>query len=199
MKYNCPHCQQPYELEKDGKYKCLVCDTEFDFTVPAPATVTITQPEPQEPSEPQRCPFCMLEIPAGARKCGHCGEWVNADDQNAQKVNRAVYILLSFLFGHFGIHKFYADHTFTGFIYLLITLTGFGVSLISESPIGFVIVGFLGVLQFIFALLDNVGMKPKSAREKKPETLADKIFFWLVYSIVGAIIVGTVIIAINNW
>jgi len=23
------------------------------------------------------CPYCLLEIPAEARKCGHCGEWVN--------------------------------------------------------------------------------------------------------------------------
>lgn len=28
------------------------------------------------------CPFCNGEITANVKKCQHCGEWVNKDDEN---------------------------------------------------------------------------------------------------------------------
>lgn len=28
------------------------------------------------------CPFCNGEIPANVKKCQHCGEWINKDDDN---------------------------------------------------------------------------------------------------------------------
>lgn len=28
------------------------------------------------------CPFCNAEIPANVKKCQHCGEWINRNDEN---------------------------------------------------------------------------------------------------------------------
>lgn len=195
MKYICPKCTQEYDIQKYGKYKCIVCDSEFEIQEPEP--VKNLSPEPihkleSNPIQDQKniCPFCKLEIPAGAQKCGHCGEWISGKTP----VNRTIYILLSFLFGHFGVHEFYAGNTFTGIIYLLITSVSLVAVGISGHPAGMVIAGSVGIFQFIMALLSDVGNPPNPAAQKEPITKGTKILWWCIYIVIFLLIISAFLI-----
>ena len=49
----------------------------------------------------------------------------NSVEQNGRhKVNKLAYVLLTFLLGGIGIHKFYSGHIFLGILYLLFCWTG---------------------------------------------------------------------------
>lgn len=41
------------------------------------------------------------------------------------RVNKVIYFLLAFLFGAFGVHKFYAGHVLGGVIFLVLFVVGF--------------------------------------------------------------------------
>jgi TM2 domain-containing membrane protein YozV len=195
MIYNCPHCQQKFDIPESGRYCCSSCNQEFEVTIPkTPDLVKVSVPEPIEPEQQENvCPFCKLSIPAGARKCGHCGEWVNAADKNVQKVNRNVYLLLSFLFGHFGVHQFYAGNATIGIGFFLFTILGICFGIAAQHVAGFAIVAIFGLLQFVIALFDKVGIDTEQPKEKRKDTLSDKILLWFMYSII-VILVGTIIV-----
>ncbi|MGN0915618.1 MAG: TM2 domain-containing protein [Succinivibrio sp.] len=53
-------------------------------------------------------------------------------------VDKSVYVIFAFIFGVFGIHKFYAGHTILGIIYLIFCWT--------------TIPGYIGIVEAIIAL-----------------------------------------------
>ena len=55
-----------------------------------------------------------------------------------RRINKVIYLLLTFFLGGFGIHKFYAGKNFVGFMYLIFCWTG--------------IPEFLAIIDFIFGL-----------------------------------------------
>lgn len=46
-------------------------------------------------------------------------------DFGEHRVNKVIYFLLAFLFGAFGVHKFYAGHILSGVIFLALFVVGF--------------------------------------------------------------------------
>ena len=82
--------------------------------------------------EERRCPYCDEVINLNAKKCKHCGEFLdptlaaanNGVGQSAKKILPA-FILCWFL-GAFGVHRFYVGKTGTGIIQLF-TLGGLGI------------------------------------------------------------------------
>ena len=125
MKTNCPHCGQHFEVEEElagRSVECSSCGKPF----------TISAPEPTK-----RCPMCGEEILAVAKKCKHCGEYLDDSNQPVQKKSRAVFILLGLFFGGLGIHNFYIGRTSTGLWEALIGVIGagiFGVCIFNGIP-----------------------------------------------------------------
>jgi len=101
FKFNCPHCEQPLEAPEDmlgQTIECPSCNGSLELPKPDP------QPEPDPPVElrtpvespppplPQKqtkdCPFCGEEILVSARKCKHCGEFLDGSHPQAPDRNR---------------------------------------------------------------------------------------------------------------
>ena len=100
------------------------------------------------------CPFCGEQIMETAKKCKHCGEFLDSvlrsstqktnntqpekivvQNVQAQKQSgispksRMTYVLLDLFFGVFGIHNIYAGFIGTGIIQLILSCTVFGLFL----------------------------------------------------------------------
>jgi hypothetical protein len=114
----CPVCGKPFEVAQravGSKVACPHCKAVVDLAtpapnaVPAPALTVITTPKathtdvvevidadimevrPLQPiSTMQRCPFCAELVLAGAKKCKHCGEIIDAALRAAIESHRAV-------------------------------------------------------------------------------------------------------------
>ena len=126
-----------------------------------------------------RCPYCGEEIIAGARKCRHCGEWL---DQDLPKINSGV--------GHAAMHAYQTQNPqqqqpviiqnttiekggsnsagTAGFIFALLTI------LFSWAPIVKWVLWFLGFLLSFIGLF------------KRPRGLAVTGF---LLSIIGIVII----------
>lgn len=113
MKLSCPFCGQHIEIEEAGRYQCPACNKVFEVEEETPATQATTQVNTQATV----CPYCTAPVSTAARKCPHCGEWIKEKPKN-----RAVYLILAFLFGNFGIAEFYAGKVFMGSVILLINI-----------------------------------------------------------------------------
>ena len=95
------------------------------------------------------CPFCGEQIMETAKKCKHCGEFLDPvlrasaeKSQQSEKIivqnvqgqgqveippkSRMTYVLLDLFFGIFGIHNIYAGFVGTGIIQLILSCTVFG-------------------------------------------------------------------------
>jgi hypothetical protein len=85
------------------------------------------------PTKP--CPFCGEAILPVAKKCKHCGEFLDeatsSNGTQSGKSNKRILplFLLYLFFGILGVHAFYAGRTALGIFYLLaipLTIIGFG-------------------------------------------------------------------------
>lgn len=99
-----------------------------------------------EEAQMKACPFCGEKIMAEAKKCKHCGEFVDPlllratstnnspgiviQNQNVQGGNselseksRFVYVLLDLFLGPLGVHNMYAGFIGTGILQLILSLT----------------------------------------------------------------------------
>ena len=107
----------------------------------------MTEQQAMVQAEPQTkpCPFCGEQIMTGAKKCKHCGEFLNPDNSdpvkepflqgknslNAQQIDqselseksRIIYIILDAHFGILGLHNMYAGLIARGILQLLLTCT----------------------------------------------------------------------------
>ena len=100
------------------------------------------------------CPFCGEQIMETAKKCKHCGEFLdpvlrastqktcntqpekivvqNVQDQKQSDISsksRMTYVLLDLFFGVAGIHNMYAGFIGTGIIQLILSCTVIGLFL----------------------------------------------------------------------
>ena len=115
MKTECPHCGQHYEVEANfagQNVECSQCGRTF----------TVSAPE-----KTRRCPMCGEEILAVAKKCKHCGEYLDQTlVASREQKSRLAYILLGLFLGGFGVHDFYAGYKVNGIVKLVLALTMFG-------------------------------------------------------------------------
>ncbi|MBQ7404230.1 MAG: NINE protein [Lentisphaeria bacterium] len=153
MKFQCPHCKASYNLKTAGSYECISCHKSFYFQ-PKKDEVKITQ-KPQQ-TGPQTCPFCLSEVPSGAKKCAHCGEWISG---NPPKSNM-IYLLLSFLFGHFGIAEFYANRWKFGVTYLFFS----AMSIYAKSIPA---LALIWMIQFVLSSILGVNQTKKKIEPEK--------------------------------
>ncbi len=82
MKVTCPSCEWSAEVPdekipaKGGKGTCPKCQTKFEVKreeAPPPDFAF----EPSKPENSKPCPFCGEQILADAKKCKHCGEFLD--------------------------------------------------------------------------------------------------------------------------
>ena len=208
MIYACPKCGVQYEIEQPGEYQCSQCNQVFIIEPePEPQPMKIAQPvqsvQPVQTTEQKQhtiiCPFCKSELPADVKKCSHCGEWLSQADKPK---SLAVYLLLSFFFGHFGVAEFYAGRIANGWIIVLLAWGGgFFVGIITqETAVAMVWIGFIALLQFVVAVGSGVPLPEHEQkiidaqlaieREKRRLTGKGKI---LVAILLLAYIVGAVV------
>ena len=130
--------------------------------------------EDQEPKqlEPQMkpCPFCGEQIMETAKKCKHCGEFLNPDNSASVKEpvlqgknplndqselsekSRIIYIILDAHFGILGLHNMYAGLIARGILQLLLTCT----------IVGLIITIPWSLLELFLQTKDSYGRKMRS-------------------------------------
>jgi hypothetical protein len=219
MIYECPKCGVRYEIDQPGEYQCSQCNQVFIVEPePEPQPMKIAQPvhpvQPVQTTEQKQhtiiCPFCKSELPADVKKCSHCGEWLSQADKPK---SLAVYLLLSFFFGHFGVAEFYAGRKIYGcliLVYLAYALIapivvichkGGGLEGIPAALLATTIEWFsLWILQFIMALINGLPLpeyerkrlaaQAAMEREKRRLTGKGKI---LVAILLLAYVIGSVV------
>jgi len=114
MKTACPHCGQRFDVEE------TVIGKEADCTNCGRRFVLQALAEPSEPAQAQpavRCPYCGGEISSDAKKCRHCGEWIDRANKPKSPV---IFVLLAVFLGRWGIHNFYAGANAKGISKLII-------------------------------------------------------------------------------
>lgn len=147
MKLSCPFCGQHIEIEEAGRYQCPACNKVFEVEEETPTT------------QATACPYCTAPVSTAARKCPHCGEWIKEKPKN-----RAVYLILAFLFGNLGIAEFYAGRIFNGCVILILNT----LCLFSGEAYTLLIPYFISL---IIALLSNVGIEDKREYKKRIKRL----------------------------
>lgn len=104
MKITCPDCHQNYEVDETyigRSVSCQACGKTFDVLKPVETEAT------------RCCPFCGEKILSVAKKCKHCGEFINENGPPRPKIDRVIYILLALLFGSIGGHNVYANEYYS--------------------------------------------------------------------------------------
>ena len=85
IKVICPSCKKEYNLPEmyiGETITCAGCKNKIKVT--DQGAIGTNQ---------AKCPYCFSTVPAGAKKCLNCGEWLSP---NSKPKSRAVYILLTF-------------------------------------------------------------------------------------------------------
>lgn len=125
MKTSCPYCGQRFDVEM------LDLGKEADCTNCGGRFVLQALAEPSVPMQSQpavRCRYCGGEIPPDAKKCRHCGEWI---DRAKMPKTPLLFVLLAVFLGRWGIHNFYAGAISKGISKLIIEAVAVILSLVS--------------------------------------------------------------------
>jgi TM2 domain-containing membrane protein YozV len=116
-----------------------------------------------------KCPFCAEVIAAAAKKCKHCGEFLDESLQNARmptprsnglsvspnEKTKVTAGLLAIFLGGLGMHKFYLGRVGQGIVYILLCWT------LIPSVIGF-IEGIIYLMMSDQAFAEKYGMALRS-------------------------------------
>ena len=73
----------------------------------------------------KNCPYCNGEIDDEAKKCKHCGEWINKNNSDVVR-DFAPTLAFAFFFGFLGVHRFYTGYKNIGIAQLVLSVTLFG-------------------------------------------------------------------------
>ena len=114
MKTACPHCGQRFDVEEPDLGKeadCPNCGKRFVLQALSESS------EPAQDKPAVRCPYCGGEISPDAKKCRHCGEWI---DRAKKPKSPVIFVLLAVFLGRWGIHNFYAGANAKGISKLII-------------------------------------------------------------------------------
>lgn len=153
----CPHCGKKYgaAVSSAGNVKrCIDCGNEFLIEEVL-----------------KTCPMCGEKILAVAKKCKHCGEYLDDASKNSSekfkkrvlssrvivassldekpKINRSIYVILGLFLGNIGIHNFYAGQFAQGYIKIVLTFSMFFLRFF-EVPIWWI----LGFVNTCWVLID---------------------------------------------
>ena len=132
----------------------------------------MTEDQKTKQLEPQMkpCPFCGEQIMETAKKCKHCGEFLNPDNSASVKEpvlqgknplndqselsekSRIIYIILDAHFGILGLHNMYAGLIARGILQLLLTCT----------IVGLIITIPWSLLELFLQTKDSYGRKMRS-------------------------------------
>lgn len=114
MKTSCHHRGQHFDVEEPDIGKeadCPNCGRRFVLQALAESSEQ-TQAQPAV-----RCHYCGGEISPDAKKCRHCGEWI---DRAKKPKSPVIFVLLAVFLGRWGIHNFYAGANAKGISKLII-------------------------------------------------------------------------------
>lgn len=83
VKLNCPHCSQSLEAPEEilgQTVPCPSCHREIELPRPMPPLVVpVAAPLAAPAPKTKDCPFCSERILATAKKCKHCGEFLEKE------------------------------------------------------------------------------------------------------------------------
>lgn len=89
LKFNCPQCEQSLEAPQKLFGQTIVCPScNNEITVPSPISSANSQTPPPQPSkhpDTKECPFCSERILVNAKKCKHCGEFLEGETDISKK------------------------------------------------------------------------------------------------------------------
>lgn len=113
IKISCPHCGQGYDCDDEFNGEtitCQKCSKKFDISNQKPVHTPESkeqkkniEQQPQQAIQEQnfstKCPFCLSEIPFGAKRCRFCGTWISG----TALTDRIFSIIIKILFALFII------------------------------------------------------------------------------------------------
>lgn len=113
IKISCPHCGQGYDCDDEFNGEtitCQKCSKKFEISNQKPVHTPESKEQqkniehqPQQGIQEQnfstKCPFCLSEIPFGAKRCRHCGTWISG----MALTDRIFSIIIKILFALFII------------------------------------------------------------------------------------------------
>jgi TM2 domain-containing membrane protein YozV len=119
----CRECGQHFECHKFMAGEIMECPhCGRSARIPSP----LAKPVPPLPQF-KSCPFCGEQILAVAKKCKHCGEFLDEDRPSAPTAtsppqtgrrNKIVAGVLSLVLGGLGLHRFYLGEYWQGLLYI---------------------------------------------------------------------------------
>lgn len=107
--FNCPHCGQSLEAPEDMQgqtTECPSCKKVITLLDPSP-----TPPAILPPKDTKACPFCGEDVLAKAKKCKHCGEFLDeelrkkADEQNSRTSYNPIHQIQAFIRWFTGLDR----------------------------------------------------------------------------------------------
>src|SRR5881397_1429002 len=79
----CGHTFQRSDEQLKSPVACPACGKALSVVIQSPATATPTAGASTEAEATKRCPFCGEVILAIAKKCKHCGEFLDRPPQDS--------------------------------------------------------------------------------------------------------------------
>jgi len=140
-----------------------------------------------ETQQNKKCQFCGEEILTEAKKCKHCGEWLEIIHQPVKNSkSKVVALLLAWILGGLGAHKFYLGKTGQGILYLLFCWTFIpsiiaffeGIGYIASSDEKF-------ASKYVYALENNSEKKESSFKKVLLAVILAVVAFSILMAVIG--------------